>query len=151
MYTYEADDLLCDVRVLILEREVQVASDLTLAVSRAGGTVIGPSPSARDADDLLQSEAIDIAILGHFPANIRDLNFARKLEEHGIPIVFHVTSAANAWSAIFPDAVVMQKGASHDRIVAQLARLVEGMPRVSDFLCIDHLGSTLGQTSHQVQ
>lgn len=137
-----------DLSVLILEQENSVASDLTYSVMKAGGTVVGPATCAADADFFLDVEDIDVAIVGEFPASFKEINFAHRLEDLGIPFVFHVGQYSTAWDVIFPDVVVMQKGTAHDRIMSQLARLAEDSQSTGDFVDIDPAYVHSGYAEH---
>lgn len=134
MSRYSVGGALSGARILILEPDDVIASDLTYTISRSGGQVAGPCRNSADAMIELDTDTIDAVVIGRFPAGFKDLNFAHRLEENFIPFVFHVDVATTAWSTIFPDVAVLQKGCSHTRLIAQLARLVEEQPPVPYFL-----------------
>ncbi len=55
--------MLDGLRVLVLEDEVLIASDLVEIISEGGGAVVGPSSTIRQARQLLKHEPVDGVIL----------------------------------------------------------------------------------------
>lgn len=75
--------------VLIVEDSAYLALDLSAAVERLNGRVLGPVGTAIDALSLLNSEQIDAVVLGYeLPGSDASL-VARALIGKGVPFVIH--------------------------------------------------------------
>ncbi|HEX8532611.1 MAG TPA: response regulator [Allosphingosinicella sp.] len=88
-----------NLRILIVEDEYFLAEDLASALRREGAEVVGPVGSLREAQDAVERERFDCAILD---INLRgDMAFpvADRLEEAGVP--FLIATGYN--SASLPD------------------------------------------------
>jgi CheY-like chemotaxis protein len=82
-------DSLTGRRVLVLEDEYFVATDIADALRRSGATVLGPFSDSRVALARLDGDAaVDIAILDIDLHGNADFGVADALLERGIPFVF---------------------------------------------------------------
>lgn len=90
-------------RILIVEDDYYLATDATMAIEQAGGTVIGPFASADDALVALDANGVDLAIidinLGTGPA----FDLARHLDSAKLPFLF----ATGYDQAVVPDDLQM--------------------------------------------
>lgn len=85
----EAGTALADRRVLILEDEPFIAFDLADAIERAGGTVVGPAMTIREALQLISRTPVEAAILD---VNLPDGDVGpviAALSSQGIPLLVH--------------------------------------------------------------
>jgi DNA-binding NtrC family response regulator len=76
-------------RVLVAEDEPVIALDVAFAVEEAGGEVVGPAASVRQALSLVEGDGIQAAILD---VDLLDGNVGPVIEElarRGIPTVIH--------------------------------------------------------------
>jgi len=81
--------LLNQISVLIVENEPFIALDLATAVEEAGGKVIGPAGSVREALMLIEQHLVQAAILD-VSLSDRDVTpIAELLIEGGIPVIFY--------------------------------------------------------------
>ena len=81
--------MLDGVSILIVEDEAIIAIEIAEAVEQAGGRVIGPVATVREALALVESEPLDAAILD---ASLRDRNVTPVLTillARGTPLVLH--------------------------------------------------------------
>lgn len=76
-------------RVLVVEDDYSIAVELGDAVSRVGGSVVGPAAGVGDALEILdRGEEVDAAILDINLGGAQVYPVARALRERSIPIVF---------------------------------------------------------------
>jgi two-component SAPR family response regulator len=75
-------------RVLIVEDQYYVATEMRAIVGRLGGVVIGPAKNAETALELLKREAPDVAILDVNLDGRRVYPVAEALRAMGKPFVF---------------------------------------------------------------
>lgn len=91
----------------------------------AGGEVVRPAGSAKEALALLDAHSVDAAILD---VNLSDRDIcpvAERLLASGVALIFHTNSGLPlALSARFPDLIVHLKPLIADVLVPQLARLI---------------------------
>ena len=116
--------------VLIVEDEPFIALCLANAVEDAGGSVVGPVGSVREALVKLETSLITAAILD---TNLTDRDIypaAEILLTRGIPVIFHTAVGVSiALQARFPDLVVCIKPCDAEELVTQLATLIANRER----------------------
>jgi two-component SAPR family response regulator len=84
---------------LIVEDQYLIAADLSHAIGRLGGTIVGPAASTDAARQHLANSAVDLAFLDINLADEMVFPLADELESLGIPFVF----ATGHDSVIVPD------------------------------------------------
>ena len=75
-------------RVLVVEDEYFIADDISRALIRHGAEVVGPVPTVQQAWALLDSQALDLAVLD---INLRGelvYPLVAELSRRGVPMVF---------------------------------------------------------------
>lgn len=96
--------------VLVVEDEPFIALDLALAVEEAGGVVIGPAASVKDALSLLETSPVSGAILD---VNLVDRDISPVvywLVQRGIPLVLQTgVGLPHELAASVPDLVIYLK------------------------------------------
>ena len=75
-------------RILVVEDAVLVADDLAFTLEDWGWEVVGPVRDAGSALDLIDSRAVDFALLDVILGDEVSFAIAEKLTERGIPFVF---------------------------------------------------------------
>lgn len=114
-------------RVLVVEDEFLIASDLADAIRRQGGDVVGPCADPESAWDVLsrRGERIDAAVLD---LNLRGrpvVDLAWELARHGVALVYHTGYDSTPEEEGLPDGPVTTKPASHATIVRHLVTALE--------------------------
>lgn len=111
--------------VLIVDDEPFIALDLAMAVEDAGGVVVGPAGSVREALGLLQRHQVTAAILD---VNLSDGDVSPIVEiliARGIPLVFQTgVGLPRALKARYPGLLVYAKPVHSDELVQTLAGLI---------------------------
>jgi DNA-binding NtrC family response regulator len=111
--------------ILIAEDEPFIALDLALAIQDAGGEVVGPAASVKEALALLETRTITAAILD---VNLSDGDIspvAERLIGLGIPVIFQTgVGLPPELAARFPALIVHIKPFIAARLVAELASLI---------------------------
>ena len=110
--------------VLVLEDEYYLAIEVTEAIERAGGTVLGPCPDAAAALHELGRQQPDCAVvdlnLGLGPS----FEIAEALQQRNVPFLFLTGYDAASIPAGFSDRERIEKPADMNRVVETTARLI---------------------------
>lgn len=117
-----------DCRVLIVEDEYFLASDLERALTSAGVKVLGPVPTCQEALDLLQTHEIEIAILDINLAGGDVFPVARALQARAVPIVFATGYDRGSLPDEFHDTPLWEKPFEVRVLVDVLPRLKRSPP-----------------------
>lgn len=111
--------------VLIVDDEPFIALDLAMAVEDAGGIVVGPAGSVREALALLERNHVTAAILD---VNLSDGDVSPVVEilvARGIPLVFQTgVGLPQALKARYPSLLVYAKPVHSDQLVQSLVGLI---------------------------
>ncbi len=111
--------------ILVVEDEPFIALDLAATVMDAGGTIVGPAGSVKEALALLDAHVVDAAILD---VNLSDRDIcpvAERLLANGVPLIFHTSIGLPlALSTRFPNLIVHLKPLIAEVLVHQLAGLI---------------------------
>ena len=78
-------------RILVVEDEYLIASDLAEAIVQAGGTALGPCANVEAAQRILRSapDAPDGAILDLNLRGASVVAFAKELDARGVKLIYH--------------------------------------------------------------
>lgn len=106
-------------RVLVVEDDYLLASDLAAMLRRAGAEVIGPFATVRDALRAL-NEAPDVATLDVQLREEASFPIADELARRGVPFVF-ATGTASEIPAAHAERVVCHKPVADKAILQALA------------------------------
>lgn len=111
--------------VFVAEDEPFIAFDLATTIEDAGGVVVGPAATVKEALALLESHLVDAAILD---VNLRDRDVspvAELLIARGVPVIFHTGGGVpDELRARFPNLIVQTKPLVPEQLVRQLAALI---------------------------
>ena len=122
----EVPSLPRDVAILIAEDEPFIALDLATTIEDAGGRVVGPAATVKEALELLEIHPVAAAILD---VNLRDRDIspvAELLIARGVPVIFHTgLGVPDELRAKFPDLIVHLKPLIPEQLIRQLAALIE--------------------------
>jgi CRP-like cAMP-binding protein/CheY-like chemotaxis protein len=111
---------IADRRVLVVEDDFFLAHEIAVVLKNAGVEVIGPVPSVEQAMPLLQSVAIDSALLD---VQLRDetiFPIAAALRARGLPFTFVTGYSADFIPPEFQDAPRLEKPVSPQALIATL-------------------------------
>ena len=112
-------------RILIAEDEAIIAYELAQAVEDAGGEVVGPVASVREALELLSKELVHAAILDVRLVDRDVAPVATVLLEQGKAVVFHTASAVpSELVERFGSPVVLPKPMLSAQVITRLALLI---------------------------
>lgn len=115
-------------RVMVVEDEFLIAISLEMALGEQGALVEGPYTRLDEAQKAVSNRP-DAAVLDVRLGSDSSLPLARDLAALGVPLLF-VTGNVDGeeLKQEFPDAQVLSKPVSEDRVVAELKRLIERRP-----------------------
>lgn len=117
--------MLPQARVLIVEDELLIAMDLAWTVKDAGGQVVGPVASVKEALGLARNEPLDGAILDVNLSDGEVTPVAEALAERRIPVVMHTASEVPApVREQFPELALFQKPTELLTLVRELAKTI---------------------------
>ncbi len=117
--------MLPQARVLIVEDELLIAMDLAWTVQDAGGHVVGPVASVKEALGLAKNERLDGAILDVSLSDGEVTPVAEALAERRIPVVMHTASEVPASVRDrFPGLAIFEKPTEPLKLARQLAKTI---------------------------
>lgn len=108
--------------VLVLEDDALTASHLAYSISRSGGNVVGPAMCNAEAEDILLTSLVELAILDVDLVGETSFAIAERLIEENIPFVFHSATDPVKVQAKFPGVPFLQKGILHHCLIGRLAQ-----------------------------
>lgn len=109
-------------RILVVEDDFLISTELDMILADAGATVVGPCRTLAQAERVIEGNQISAAILDFRVGNATSLPVAAQLSRHGIPFVFFTgqTNTGQIERAC-PGAKVISKPFQGRIIVAALA------------------------------
>ena len=114
--------LLSGLRVLVVEDQPIIALNIAEAITRAGGSVVGPAYGVSRALSLISSTKIDVAVLDYRLETETALPIAEVLLAAGMPFLFH-TSSPDVAKQAYPRAPILDKPAQLDLLVREIRAL----------------------------
>ena len=112
-------------RILIVEDEIAIAMDLVSIILDAGAEVVGLAMSVPEALRLIESHEITLAILDVNLGKDDSLPIAQRLDDAGIPFVFHTGNGEKLSPNPWPQAPIIKKPASPQKIMAAVAAVAK--------------------------
>ena len=110
-------------RILVVEDEIMVATDLAYSLEDAGAEPIGPAYSLSEGLAIADRESVDAAILDVNLHGVDVYPLAERLLSAGVPFVFHTGHGdRETLTSRFPGATVCHKPTLPERLIAEVAR-----------------------------
>ena len=118
----EREPALHGARILVVEDDFLISTELDTILADAGATVVGPCRTVAQAERVIEANQLSAAILDFRLGEATALPIAEQLARHGVPFVFFTgqTNAKQIESAC-PGARVISKPFQRRTIVAALA------------------------------
>lgn len=116
---------LAGLRVLIVEDEALVAFALEDMLQQLGCAIVGPAMRLADALALVESEAVDAAVLDVNIAGDRSYSLAETLDGRGVPYLFATGYGHEGVELRGTGARVLAKPYRQHEIESELLRLME--------------------------
>ena len=110
-------------RVLVLEDEFFLASDLEMALRAGGAEVVGPFAELQSARDQVAQGGFDVAVLDIDLRGQATYVIADELRSANIPFLFATGYSQAAIPARFHDIRLWQKPYELDKLVEDITRL----------------------------
>jgi DNA-binding NtrC family response regulator len=115
------------VGILLVEDSWHVGKAMKTLLQVLGADVVGPAPTAADAERLVAERTPDIAIVDmNLREGERANNLIDRLHEHGIPVIV-VTGFAEVSLPLGKAEATLQKPVSRDRLLAILRPIIAQM------------------------
>jgi DNA-binding NtrC family response regulator len=118
---------LSGLRILVAEDETILSLMMEDLLLEAGATVIGPAPNVGLAMQLLQSEAVDGAVLDFNLGGEMIVPVADTLTSLGIPFVIVTGYGPARMSAYYPHATVLNKPIDLKNFAGTVFRSLKGV------------------------
>lgn len=116
-------------RVLIVEDEALLALDLQFAFEDEGAEVLGPALSLERAQQIVETQEIDLALLDVDIAGREVYPVAGMLLKRGIPFIFHTGHGSREELAeLFPGTITCTKPTLPADLIAKLLQAAERNP-----------------------
>ncbi|WP_159999752.1 response regulator [Roseomonas sp. 18066] len=112
-------------RILVVEDDYNIASELTMVLRQAGATVVGPHPDAEAALAALAGGRPDGAVLDiHLGPGITAYPVADRLEQLGVPYLFATGNVLRPQDPMLRGRPYLEKPISDRLLVRSLAQLL---------------------------
>ncbi|MBR0646851.1 response regulator [Plastoroseomonas hellenica] len=115
-------------RVLVLEDEWLIATEISATLERSGHRVIGPFASAQQAEETIQAGELDAALLDVRLAEGHSFAVADACLEAGIPFAFVTGVGSVDLPVLFASCPILRKPFSEAALVAQIRSLAGEAP-----------------------
>ena len=116
--------LLSGLRILLVEDDPIIALDIAETLTQAGASVIGPAHRVEAALSLIESEALDVAVLDYRLEAETSLPAAARLAEKKVPFLFY-TSSRGEPERVHGDVPILDKPTRPERLLAAIRALVD--------------------------
>jgi DNA-binding response OmpR family regulator len=107
---------------LVVETKFLIASGIETPLAAAGYRVL-VAVEAAEALEILEAEAVQVALIDFRLQHIEPEGLVHVLKRHGIPFIFCTAASAEEVEEHFPGARVVPKPFSDDQLVAAVAAL----------------------------
>lgn len=114
-------------RLLVVEDEFFLATELVAALEQAGAAVVGPCSTLDDALDRMEAETIHAAVVDYVLTDGDAVPVADALRLRGIPFVFATGLDTYVLPHAYAGVPVVQKPTPLDELVERLAEAARGM------------------------
>lgn len=109
-------------RVLVVEDDYLVATDVCRGLSDLGATVLGPAPTPFYALSMLGRRGVDVAVLDICLHRTTVFEVADELVKRNIPIVFATASSVDNLPIAYQGFPLLQKPVSAARLHLELSK-----------------------------
>jgi two-component SAPR family response regulator len=116
-------------RVLVVEDQYLVANEITRAIARLGGEVVGPVPGVESALRLISEDRPDLAVLDINLNGDRVFPLARELRRMGVPLIIATGYERSAIDPEFGDAPHVTKPVTDQSLASAFSQLQRGAAR----------------------
>jgi DNA-binding response OmpR family regulator len=110
-------------RILIVEDDPIIALDLASIVSSAGMVVVGTVPTTLAAQEIVERDVVDAAVLDVRLENEDTIEFAKELRVRNLPFLFQ-TANPGLVAEFSPPPIVLAKPFDPERLIAALRELL---------------------------
>jgi DNA-binding response OmpR family regulator len=107
-------------RIVVVEDDFVLATDICRTLRELGATVLGPAPTPFYAMHLIGGKKIDAAVLDVRLHGTTVFEVADLLLDRGVPIIFATASDRNSIPSRFHDAPLLEKPFDRKRLVAEI-------------------------------
>ena len=116
---------LSGVRILLVEDSWHVATAMTGLAKSAGMVVVGPAATVAEAEQLLLSHALDVAVVDINLRGEQAYGLIDRLHAHGVPII--VASGYETHTSVENKvAAILAKPFSGEALLTTVHRIIEG-------------------------
>lgn len=112
-------------RVLVVEDEWLIATQIVAMLERAGHIVVGPFASAEEAEETIRSGDLDVALLDVRLAQGNSFAIADACLEAGTPFAFVTGVVSTDLPVLFAAFPILRKPYSEAAVLEQLRSLTE--------------------------
>ena len=116
---------LSGVRILLVEDSWHVATAMTALAKSAGMVVVGPAATVAEAEQLLRSHALDVAVVDINLRGEQAYGLIDRLHAHGVPII--VASGYETHTSVENKvAAILAKPLSGEALLTTVHRIIAG-------------------------
>ncbi|MDB5473247.1 MAG: response regulator receiver protein [Devosia sp.] len=115
-------------RIIVVEDDFMLATDMCRTLRDLGATVLGPAPTPFYAMHLIGRKKIDAAVLDVRLHGANVFEVAGMLQDQGVPILFATGSDRKSIPGRFQDALLLEKPFDPKRLAIELQTLTRRPP-----------------------
>ena len=112
-------------RIVVVEDDFLLATDICRELRDLGATVLGPAPTPFYAAQLIGQRRVDAAVLDVRLHGTTVFSVADLLRERGVPIIFATACDRKAIPSRFRDACLLEKPLDRKRLVEEIVALTK--------------------------
>ncbi len=111
-------------RIVVVEDDFLLATDICRELRDLGATVLGPAPTPFYATQLIGRRKIDAAVLDIRLHGTNVFGVADLLQNQGVPILFATAYDRHALPARFRDASLLEKPLDRKKLVSEIVAMI---------------------------
>ena len=115
-------------RIFVVEDEILIALDIEDLITASKGEVAGRAATLAEAIRLADTPGLSLAVLDFHLGPDNSLPVAAKLNEAGVPFLFHTGRDFSVISEAWPQAPVVAKTGFRDELLSAMVSLAENRP-----------------------
>jgi DNA-binding response OmpR family regulator len=115
-------------RIVVVEDDYLLATDICRELRDLGATVLGPAPTPFYAAQLIGRRKIDAAVLDVTLHGTNVFRVADLLREQGVPILFATAHDRNAIPPRFRDSCLLEKPLDRKRLLSEVVAMTRRPP-----------------------
>ena len=116
-------------RIIVVEDDYLLATDICRELRALGAVVLGPAPTPFYATQLIGRRNIDAAVLDIYLHGTNVFSVADHLRAQGVPIIFATAFDRKEIPQRFQDACLLEKPLDRNKLISEIVAMTRNPPR----------------------